>query len=854
MTDHLVCCRRAALAALCLIFTCGVAAADLEVFVVDPAFSPYNVAGQSATIKGIGFTPSTTVDFNGTPGAVTFVDSRTLVVTVPTFGSDTFSTVTVSDPSNGSDQFYPFLHTDLVYYVSTSGSDTNNGTSPSTPFRTLFKAMDVTDAVTATEVRVEAGVYLEADTPVWNGVALSCGWATGFGSRDPDAHITVIDAQNTGFVARSAGLASAQVIDGCTLTNGFRDGLGGGGVAISADSMVINNSVIVGNTSSSMGGGVYFILSTTYGGISTISNSVILGNRAHNKNGGGIVIYPNYNTQQPVRVNVTGNEIVGNRSFNGRGGGLALATSSYAGYNNGVLKVADNIIAHNRARSGGGGSVTFFTFGDLYDVSMKNNLFMDNTAVGSGGGFAFEGAGLVDGEISSNSFEGNAATQGLTGGLLIDGAMTLLPGFEARDSVFWDNVGDDVGGQAIGVLTFSDAGVLLPGAGNISQNPAFASGPLGSHYLTQSDPNQSDSPALDSGSALASDLSLEVLITDPGGLTDSGVADMGFHYPQAAGNSPSPLSISRVDPARGDLSGSEWVLIRGDGFDPGAGVSFDGVPASSVRFLDNRRLLVQPAPHALGPVDMRVTNPDTSFIDANSIYEYVDNHPPEWTTTVGLVSAVGGQDCVRSAVLQWNPATDLTSPPVIYEIYREQCDPSGNTSVPCNNFGYFPSATNLLGTSFDTFYTDAAFSASGADNDWIYVVRARDAAVPPNKEYNFARRMITVGTTPGDTTPPPEIGENLEWVGLSVTDLDWPSRVGANRYGLYREGSATPFGDPNLITPFLVLDSANNDNDGDGVVDSAYVENDVPAADQAFFYRVTAIDPCGNETISDLLP
>lgn len=855
MEENPLVCRTALLAALCLIaFPAMAGAADLEVFVVDTAFSPRSVAGQITTIRGIGFTPSTTVSFNAAPGTTNFVDSRTLTVTVPTFGAGTISTVTVSDPVNGDDTFFPYLHTTQTYYVSTAGSDSNNGTSPSTPWRTIFKAMDVVDAITVTEVRVAGGVYLEADTAVWNGVALSCGWDAGFTARDPDAHITVIDAQNTGFAARSAGIQSAEIIDGCTLANGFRDGLGGGGVVVSADSMIVNNSVIVGNTSSLMGGGIYFIISTAYGGTSTFSNNVIIGNRAHNKNGGGIVTYANYNTQEPVRVNVAGNEIVGNRSFKGRGGGVALATSSYAGYNNGVLKMAGNTIAHNRAKTGGGAAVTFFTFGDLYELSVDNNLLFGNLAEGAGGGFAFEGAGMIDGTLSCNTIADNAATPGLAGGLLIDGAMTIIPGFESRDMILWNNAGGDAGGHAYSTTAWSDAGEALPGPGNISQDPLFAEGPLGGYYLTQDDPNSADSPSVDGGSDSAAGLSVDGLTTRIDGGLDAGSADMGYHYRAADGDSPAALSISRLDPSRGDLHGSDWVLIRGDGFDPGASVVFDGIAADGVRFLGNRRLLARPAGHPLGIVDVTVTNPDASFATAAAAFEYVDNHPPVWSTTVGPVILSAGQDCVRSAVLEWNPAFDLDTPPIVYDVYREECIDSGNTSVPCSNFGYFPRLTNRIGTTFEQHFTDTGFPGGGVDKKWVYAVRARDSASPANSEYNFAKKLGTVGTTPGDVTPPPDVGLTLQWITGSTTDMDWAAPVGADRYGLYRELSATPFANPGAMTPFLVLNSANNDLDANGVVDSSWVENDVPAFNQIYFYRITAIDPCGNETTSELLP
>lgn len=846
--------RATALAGAILLASAGAAmAADLEVLVVDPAFSPYNLAGQTATIRGIGFTPSTTVSFGTTSATVTYVDSRTLTVTIPTMGSAQVTTVTVDDPANGTDTFYPFLHTGPVYYVAPTGSDNNNGTSPATPKLTIGAGLDASDGSTPSEIRVAEGTYAESEIPVFDRDVLSCGWDPNFASRDPDAHVTVIDAGHSSFVLRSAGIEAASAIDGCTIRNGRRDGLGGGGIIISADSMIVSHNVLVGNATAENGGGVYFITSTSYGGRPTVSQNVFIGNRAHNKNGGAIGLYADYDAQTPVRVNVTGNEIVGNRSFNGRGGGFALSTGTYAGYNVGTLKLSGNVFEDNSAKTGGGAAVTLFTFGDLYDTSMQNNLFAANTAQGTGGGAAFEGSGGIDGLMAGNTFADNAASPNLGGGLHIDGAMTLLPSFRASDMILWGNAGGDVSGQAVSAVEWSDTGAALAGAGDISADPAFTAGPMGSYYLVQNDPNQADSPAVDAGSDLSTALSVDALTTRTDGASDTGVADMGYHYEAAPAATGNPVSILRVDPSSGDLNGADWVLVRGDGFDEGAAVDFDGVAATETRWLGPRRLLARPASHALGAVDVTVQNPDMTSATAASAYQYVDNLPPEWPTTVGLISAQGGLDCVRSALLTWNPAVDVATPPVVYDVYREECLASTNTATPCSNFGYVPNATNLLGTTIYNSFIDTNFSSSGADKKWLYMVRARDSFAPANQEWNFAKRLTLVGTSPGETTPPPPIGDNLRWAPGSTTELDWPSEPGAVSYGFYREVAAAPYADPNIV-PFLLLDATNNDVDGDGVVDASRVDADVPSPGEIYFYRVTALDPCGNETRSELLP
>jgi len=329
---------RAALSAafLLLISAAPALAAGTEVFTMLPAFSPFDTAGRAATIKGIGFTAGTTVDFGGTPAASTiFINSRTVVAVIPVMPSAQITTVTVSDPVNGDGEFFPFLHTGPVIYVSTTGSDGNSGTSPGVPKQTLAASLAAVDETTPTEIRVEEGFYLESQLKLLNATALSCGWQIGFVIRNPEGAVTEINGGRIGFVIRTSGLQNKSIIDGCTITNGLRDGFGGGGIAIIADSTVINNSVIAGNLSTITGGGIYWRASTSYGGSPTFSNNVLVGNRTANKNGGGIGIYQSYNTVEPVKVTVTNSQIVGNRSNNGRGGGALLQHGDLPGLQRG---------------------------------------------------------------------------------------------------------------------------------------------------------------------------------------------------------------------------------------------------------------------------------------------------------------------------------------------------------------------------------------------------------------------------------------------------------------------------------------------------------------------------------------
>src|SRR5882724_5978259 len=100
----------------------GAGAATLEVFSLSPAFSPFNVAGKTVTIRGVGFRAATTVKFDAVASpTVTFIDSRTLTAVIPTVAAAKVSTVTVTDTVNGTDSFYPFQYTGPVFFVATTG-------------------------------------------------------------------------------------------------------------------------------------------------------------------------------------------------------------------------------------------------------------------------------------------------------------------------------------------------------------------------------------------------------------------------------------------------------------------------------------------------------------------------------------------------------------------------------------------------------------------------------------------------------------------------------------------------------------------------------------------------------------
>ncbi|MFQ5894141.1 MAG: IPT/TIG domain-containing protein, partial [Nitrospinota bacterium] len=302
----------------------------VEALSINPAWVQKDTPATSATatIRGLGFEPGAVVAFDGVPAGVTFIDSRTLRVQVPTSTVGKIARVEVANPGGATDDLFPFIYTDNKIYVSSQGSDTNRGDAPTAPKRTIRAAIDTASTSVTNLILVTEGRFGDNMLPVPNGTVLAGGYDLTFTLRDPDHHVSVVDSSGFGFNLRSFGLDAKVVVDGLTFLGGLRDGSSGGSIEFVGDQVVLSNSVIVGNVTSSMGGGVYIGFTTAYGGRTSITNNVIIGTRAYAGAGGGIVIYPFYTSGNPLEVAITDNYIVGNRSFLSRGGGVSVQTNS----------------------------------------------------------------------------------------------------------------------------------------------------------------------------------------------------------------------------------------------------------------------------------------------------------------------------------------------------------------------------------------------------------------------------------------------------------------------------------------------------------------------------------------------
>jgi len=229
------------------------------------------------------------------------------------------------------------------------------------------------------------------------------------------------------------------------------------------------------------GGGVYCEEASPH-----IRDNIITGNSVTGTYGGGGGISCLSNSPM-----ITNNYIYEN-SASHHGGGIACRPSSI---NPTTPNIMNNIISENSCQYGGG----LFCDNDSY-VIIINTTVIGNTAVKMGGGIHAEHSTLI---ITNTILWGNTAS-----------SSNEISLFNGTVSV---NYCDIAGGW--------------PGTGNIDSDPNFVTGKNGFYYLNQVASGQhSDSPCIDAGSDLASNLGMDTLWTRTDEVSDSGTVDMGFHY------------------------------------------------------------------------------------------------------------------------------------------------------------------------------------------------------------------------------------------------------------------------------------------------------------------------------------
>jgi len=225
----------------------------------------------------------------------------------------------------------------------------------------------------------------------------------------------------------------------------------------------------------------------------------------------------------------------------------------------GTSSIIDCLFVENAARDNGGamfnrngsspemfncvfsGNLARSTGGAIYSRDgcyprLTNCLLFDNAANDSGGALCNRDnsiPALVNCTIADNSatFEG--------GGIVNRDECTSI----LTNCILWGNTDDSgtteqaqiySGAPAVNSCCIQAYSGNLPGTDNIADDPLFVVGPWGDYYLSQTAAGQAaTSPCCDAGEALPEDVSLAGYTTRTDHIEDSGLIDMGHHYPAA---------------------------------------------------------------------------------------------------------------------------------------------------------------------------------------------------------------------------------------------------------------------------------------------------------------------------------
>jgi parallel beta-helix repeat protein len=99
-----------------------------------------------------------------------------------------------------------------------------------------------------------------------------------------------------------------------------------------------------------------------------------------------------------------------------------------------------------------------------------------------------------------------------------------------ENNIIWDDISNTGGSWTWRYNDFRDG--LLPGDGNLQQDPRFVDTASNDFHLSHTAAGQGeDSPCIDAGSDTAANLGLDTRSTRTDGVPDSGTVDLGYHYP-----------------------------------------------------------------------------------------------------------------------------------------------------------------------------------------------------------------------------------------------------------------------------------------------------------------------------------
>jgi len=299
-----------------------------------------------------------------------------------------------------------------IHYVTTTGTDSGDCSTPTGACRTVQYAVDW--AGEGDEVRVATGVYTGVSARagvtqvvyITKTVTVRGGYTTtDWSTSNPISYPTTLDAQGEGRVIYITGDISPTV-EGLRITGGDAEGLGGyqhplwpnpsdagGGIYIKDATAIISNNWIF-SSSAGIGGGLFLLYSGA-----TLSGNTVTTSTANL--GGGLGLMDSDATLKD-------NTVTANRA--GRGGGLYICRYSDA-------TLEGNTVTANSADYGGGLNICWIS-----GVTLSGNTVFSNTAAYDGGGLCLNDSAVT---LSGNTVTANRAGRD-GGGLYLWGSYSVL--------------------------------------------------------------------------------------------------------------------------------------------------------------------------------------------------------------------------------------------------------------------------------------------------------------------------------------------------------------------------------------------------------------------------------------------
>ncbi len=498
-------------------------------------------------------------------------------------------------------------------YVSPSGNDANDGLTSETAFRTITHANGVIygSEVDPVTIHLDHGVFSPSTTGELFPISLMSHVAITGLSRDT----TVIDAESSNCVLIGS-YNSNITVSHLSITGGYgsygagislincdevklfdleiagNSGSDGGGLYASSSDLELEDSIIRDNTSNNSGAGMYLAASDLI-----MINTTVSGNTSQ-EDGGGVFCYGS-DGRETVMANC---RFIENRGLNGSG--LFMD-----GRENSPFLITDSSFTGNEANEGGAlhiycdrkasASVTQCRFngnesyqgGGLFlyceqesSIDVMNCLFALNQADRKYNPFIPEaGAIYLMAERGSSAIFTNCTL--VENSERRDGCAVRTYLEEEQDTrfincIFWNDEPEEIisEGGIQPMVTYSLVRGGYPGEGNISADPLFVAGDNGNYYLRQDcDGSIPYSPCENSGSGpvesycyetIPGTVCMDQLTTRTDNITDTGILDMGYHYPDT-GMTSQGMQLILTDPSleEGDLFNLHYYLYNPDSSD-----------------------------------------------------------------------------------------------------------------------------------------------------------------------------------------------------------------------------------------------------------------------------------------------